>query len=270
MAVPSSAPREGETTVIKFRCPNGHPLASPDSRVGKSGQCPRCQAQFVVPAPETQLADDVTQIRSADAESAQKSLATGPTPDTEKFMFLCPNGHKLVGSSSMRGRPGQCPHCNSRFLIPDPNAETADDADPAEPLAGFGDIAVHAADADEIVWDTLAEDGTFPGDATPSRSTDERDEPPPPPVPVSCHPLAHIIRRIWTHLRTADPLELRLKDGCTLIVESFSAELSQHEYGVFAVRGDENTTNVVVLPWDQITRVTLTRVASLPADLGRP
>jgi len=37
----------------------------------------------------------------------------------EIIEFLCPNGHKLSGPASLQGRPGQCPHCQSKFVIPD-------------------------------------------------------------------------------------------------------------------------------------------------------
>jgi hypothetical protein len=179
-------------------------------------------------------------------------------------MFLCPNGHKLYGSPDLQGRPGQCPQCNSRFLIPGAHAGPAGDTEREESLAGLGD-----PDMDEIVWDALADEETSLNDTARSWSVQVHEEPPPPPVPVSCHPLAHIIRTIWTEARGAGVLELRLEDGAVLVAESFSAELSQHEYGVFAVRGDDSATSVVIIPWDQITRVTLPDVAAWPADMGR-
>jgi hypothetical protein len=64
-------------------------------------------------------------------------------------------------------------------------------------------------------------------------------------------------------------LELQLDDGATLLAESFSAELSQHEFGVFAVRGETKTQSVTIVPWDSINRATLLNLADLPSDLFR-
>ena len=39
--------------------------------------------------------------------------------DPNIIVFLCPNGHKLNGPATLKGKPGKCPHCDTRFLIPD-------------------------------------------------------------------------------------------------------------------------------------------------------
>ena len=249
--------------VIKFRCPNGHPVAAPDSRIGKTGQCPRCQALFVVPAADHASGESLTPITAERVEVDSKSPSSGPAPASDTFMFLCPNGHKLYGTPNLQGRPGQCPHCNSRFVIPDVGAAADPDTDRH---AAAGALFASLDDA-EIAWDSLAAADLRHAEAG-RQSADDRDEPPPPPLPVSCHPLELIIRRIRAGARGADRLELRLHDGAVLVAEAFSAELSQHEYGVFAVRGDNEAVSVVVIPWDQITRVTLPGLSSLPADLS--
>jgi hypothetical protein len=93
------------------------------------------------------------------------------------------------------------------------------------------------------------------------------DQPPPAPLSVSCHPLAHIIRNLWAATRGTGLLELLLDDGVTLLAESFSAELSQHEFGVFAVRGETKTCSIAIIPWKSIQRATLQNLAELPNDL---
>ena len=37
----------------------------------------------------------------------------------DAIIFLCPNGHKLSGPANLKGKPGQCPHCNAKFVIPE-------------------------------------------------------------------------------------------------------------------------------------------------------
>jgi hypothetical protein len=174
------------------------------------------------------------------------------------MVFLCPNGHKLHGSNSLQGRPGQCPHCNSRFLIP-----TDDDAQ---------EVHDDSADHREPATDTASEGVTE--DLQPFATAEPvviniHDEPPPPPMPVSCHPLAQIIRKLWSETREAGVLEIQLDNNEVLLAESFSAELSQHEFGVFAVRGENKTHAVTIVPWDTISRATLQNLADLPGELFR-
>jgi hypothetical protein len=243
--------------VIKFCCPNGHPLAAPANRAGKSGQCPRCQAQFVVPEATDTAGDDAV-ATATDASERNDELPSRDAAATARFMFLCPNGHKLFGPPSLQGRPGQCPHCNSRFLIPDDREEAVpDDIDP--PFSRLGNLS-------DLTSDMLPDNdvGFDPGDDSASVSIPED----PPPVPVSCHPLTQVIRRIQAETRGAGQLDVRLRGGTTLAAVSLSADLSQHEYGVFAVRGaDHASSSIVVVPWDQVTRITISQLSDLPSDL---
>ncbi len=197
------------------------------------------------------------------SESATKQPTASHEPATEdtKFAFLCPNGHKLNGRSSLQGRPGQCPHCNAHFLIP----------------------SLHEGDQEEDEPRTANEDNGFLAiDTEPDEEADNgasataeavvfsiHDEPPPAPMSVSCHPLAQIIRKLWAETRGAGVLELQLDDGVTLLAESFSAELSEHEFGVFALRGETKMQSVTIVPWDSINRATLLNLADLPSDLFR-
>jgi DNA-directed RNA polymerase subunit RPC12/RpoP len=249
--------------VIKFRCPNGHPLAAPANRVGKAGQCPRCQTRFVVPAAtDKESAETVVSARDTSDENGQWPSREYEA-DAVKFMFLCPNGHRLFGPPSLQGRPGQCPQCNSRFLIPDVHpAAVPDNVDADDVLSQLGGRS-------ELTPDTLLSDDVAVGPRAGSASVIVPEEPPPPPMPVSCHPLAQIIRRVGAETRGAGPLEIRLSDGTVLVAESFSAELSQHEYGVFAVCNAPHASSVVVVPWDQVTRVTINQPGDLPLDLRR-
>src|SRR5262245_9339425 len=104
--------------MIKFLCPEGHPLNAPENLAGKPGKCPRCSTPFVVPQPgEAVTVEDSSGVGGskilADAGSGRNL-----THAAEIFFFLCPNGHKLNGPPSLKGRAGQCPECGARFLIP--------------------------------------------------------------------------------------------------------------------------------------------------------
>lgn len=252
--------------VIKFRCPNGHPLAASENRVGRSGQCPRCQAQFVVPAPDGPArARAVPTSASTEPRATPELHSADPTGNT--FLFLCPNGHKLYGSPTLQGKTGQCPHCNSRFLIPAANDAPAEDAH----QEAFFD-ALDSSLPDSLAWDAAEAEPEAEADESSEElgTYAEEDEPRPStgPVPVSCHPLAQLIRRLGSDSRARAPLELKLADGSTLQVRAFSAELSQHEYGVFATRDADHADHVVIIAWGHITRVTIPVTGPLPADLG--
>ena len=233
--------------MIRFLCPNGHSLSSNDDLAGKPGQCPRCQSQFVVPELDDAAdGDEGSRIQVACSEKAAHATIGA---DEDKLEFLCPNGHKLHGASSLQGRPGQCPHCNARFLIPTEEevaaAESSDAASRAVGAPENGNGDAESGSIDDLVI-AAAEPVVI----------NFHDQPPPPPMPVSCHPLAQIIRKLWAETRGAGVMQLRLDNEETLLAESFSAELSQHEFGVFAVRGENKTPAVTILPWDRKNRAT--------------
>jgi hypothetical protein len=52
--------------------------------------------------------------------------------------FLCPNGHELTCSEEKAGHTGRCPHCDSRFRIPD--SDDSDDSSPEPAASGSGAV----------------------------------------------------------------------------------------------------------------------------------
>ncbi len=117
--------------VLRFLCPNGHRLESPENLAGKPGKCPKCGATFRIPLPEElspiQKSTEKTKESSlAVAESASSSGATtefpkvgvGPALGSEYLEFLCPEGHHLHCLSSAAGSKAQCPVCGVKFRVP--------------------------------------------------------------------------------------------------------------------------------------------------------
>src|SRR5262249_18314295 len=132
--------------MIKFHCPNGHPLNAPDNLAGKPGKCPKCDQPFIVPQPDELGVDPATVAAASSAVTPAMGSGKNLVSSGEIFVFLCPNGHKLNGPPSLKGRPGQCPHCKARFLIPtDEDIEAAaaeeaagdEDSPDAEQAAGI-------------------------------------------------------------------------------------------------------------------------------------
>lgn len=275
--------------MIKFLCPNGHQLTAPDNLAGKTGKCPKCSSAFVVPTLEELAAADAsaaTQPEKGDvpakenktsAEAASDAKAsksgvgqsdvgksgpvsgskigqgsgTGSAKGSNIFVFLCPNGHKLNGPPSLKGRPGQCPHCGARFVIPE------DDIPEDDIPTGS------AEDEEEIPAGEPVEDEGTPPEEEIIEAEVEEIEPDPEPIPPGIHALGYIVGRLWDHKTDTTELEIFLKEGEIVSPDHYAEILSTGEYGVFAHKeGDENYS-LSVIPWSAVRRVDLRRVAKL-------
>ena len=177
---------------------------------------------------------------------------------------MCPNGHKLHGPASLQGKPGQCPHCKSRFLIPfahgDAEPELEPDFEHLDLVSAFESAAGWEEPSDQVDA-ALAEDDVD--------DVNVCDEPPPPPLPKTGHPLAEIIRKLWAEARGAGTLEVQVTGGAPFLAESFSPELSQREYGVFAVRDEKGDEQVTILPWSDVRQVVVRGLGVLPREWFR-
>jgi hypothetical protein len=239
-------------SAVKFLCPNGHPLNAPQNLVGKAGRCPKCSTAFVVPAPEIEEpasnagankgpepagSSPLINLGSGIREGSNVGSQTRP----DRFVFLCPNGHKLNGPAALKGKLGQCPHCGARFRIPedDPEPELIDGAElVAQPPRDLEQV-------EQILPEELAA-------AVPE-----------PPFEVGVHPLAHIMNRLWYHKGDSGEIELLLPEGEIMSPEHYSPELSSKEYGVFATR-EALGYSFSVVPWANVRRVNVHKVEHLP------
>lgn len=250
-------------SVVKFLCPNGHSLTAPQNLIGKHGKCPKCNTAFVIPAPESDEEPAVPSLGSG------KHLATGGGSNisgrsglqlpsqggsssrskSDVFVFLCPNGHKLNGPPSLKGKLGQCPHCGARFQIP---ADDETEEPPPEMLEGAEIIDESPAGSEEVV-DVENE--------SPDRHEGE------PPFDNETHPLAHIVTQLWYHKGEEGEVELFLPEGEIMQPEYYSTELSARDFGVFATREGSDFT-LTVVPWASVRRVAVRKVGRLPGTFG--
>lgn len=252
--------------VIKFICPNGHQLSAPDDRAGKPGKCPKCQTAFVVP--DLEELDEAEQGEiSMQAADSSPSGGSGTRPAAgDVIVFLCPNGHKLNGPASLKGRPGQCPHCGARFVIPGDE----DEEEPGATDATAGIMPVSPA--------VTAASGSTPSGAhliglaarhdlplePPARQVDEIEE-----VPVvevveddlleGAHPLAVLLHHLCPASADACSLELQFKDGKTLAAEGFVRRMSLGDFAVFVHPDGGTQQAVTIVAWDDISRLTVRR-----------
>jgi hypothetical protein len=243
--------------MMKFLCPNGHSLTAPENLAGKTGKCPKCNASFIVPQP-----DDVgqsTNLVAASGSAVTPAMGSGKNLGAggEIFVFLCPNGHKLNGPPSLKGKPGQCPHCGARFLIPtDEEIEAASAEAEAhqeeddEQLPADTAIEKQGADFNLSIGDEAGGIG--------SRSTR--------PL-LGAAGLGFIVARLWERRTEESELEVFLNEGEIVAPDFYSENLSTSDYGVFAVQEGDGNFAITIIPWNTVRRVGLRRMGELPGDL---
>ena len=268
--------------VIKFLCPNGHQLSAPESMAGKKGKCPKCQSAFVVPTLEEMAAAEAEE-EQAPVQQPELAVATAPAaaapslaaaegsavrpamgsgkgmPAGEVFVFLCPNGHKLNGPPSLKGKAGQCPHCGARFRIPDdedleqleeevPTGQAEDDeGQGGQPEEGQGGFQFPLGQFSEEVIDAAVEDALAP----------------PPPGAAG---LGYIFARLWEQRDEQTEVEIYLTEGEIMAPDRYSEVLSSSDYGVFAVQEGDGNYTVTVIPWSAVRRVGVRKMAELPGE----
>ncbi len=251
--------------VIKFLCPNGHQLNAPENMAGKKGKCPKCQSAFVVPTLEEVAAAEAEgqsepQEPSVAVDASAGELSNvaasasgkGPPPG-DLFIFLCPNGHRLNGPPSLKGKPGKCPHCGARFRIP----TDEEDETPEEAAGGQQPMQVVVG---------APESGGSGGFRFPieqfAPQEEEADHP-----PAGAPGLGYIFAKLWQDRSDRTEVEIFLSEGEILSPEHFSARLSNSDYGVFAIQEGDGSYAVTVIPWSAVRRVGVRKLGELPGEL---
>lgn len=241
---------------IQVTCPQGHRLACPDDRAGKTGKCPKCGKSFVVP----EIDDEPAEPDDDDATKAS---------DDDTIVFLCPNGHKLNGPSSLQGQPGQCPHCSAKFRIPVYDEDEFEDdeefeelsLDADEPAAQEASGLGHLADLDEI--EEIEEIEEIDAPLLPPQGM---SVPPSPFAPNSddAHPLARLFETLWAEREHGGVVEIHLENRETVVPDWWAQRLSQNEYGVFALQTADGTYSIETIAWEGVKRISVRKISELP------
>jgi hypothetical protein len=239
--------------MIEFLCPNGHKIRCQAAQAGRAAKCPRCGVKFRVPDVTDQ--DFATKSHSDSSVSSpdftdssvsgrQASGTAGATGSDADFEFLCPNGHRLHGPTSLQGRPGQCPECGSRFRIP-----TYEDI-PAEEEAEH-EIGRGRADGSEgsEISAAPAPPGATAGQPTTAEST------------------GATFAQLWNLRPTGAIVEVRLRSGETIVPDQFLARASaESQHGVFTTLDANSTVSLVVVPWEAVDRVSVRGLNEIPKE----
>jgi hypothetical protein len=318
--------------MIKFLCPNGHPLNSPPHLVGKAGKCPKCGTAFIVPSPEeepeppntehaaehddnsgpgtsdsqtglapaNQLGHEASaEFSSAASGSSSSQLGSGKSsvsskPKVETFYFLCPNGHKLNGPVTLKGKLGQCPHCGSKFHIPadepeeeeasltptdeEPEYHSVDENDDAFGGLNLDDLIpvsppASAPEQEEVIEAELLdlpptpeEESLAPEEPAGPSESFKHYHPPELDEPEFAHPLAEILKKVWASKTEEGEVELTLENNQKFLPDFFSPQLSKRDFAVFATYDGVSYT-LHSFPWSAIRHCTMTKIEDLPPGL---
>jgi hypothetical protein len=264
---------------IEFACPKGHRIRCADDKAGRPGKCPKCGEKFVIPQPG---ASSPTQL--AQGGSAPPPIEEGSGVGGNTIVFLCPNGHKLNGPRSLQGRPGECPHCGSKFRIPNYDEDEEDWGEDQHE-----DTVVD----DEIPVGTIVEDGAPLGDSVPidleeiepievgqfpdeeAFGTPDGFSTGPESHDGGPHPLSRLFDRLWQEKADGDNdgdndggiVEVHLADGAALTPEWYSSQMSSGSHAVFAGKDADGSFTITSIAWDSVAKITVRQVKQLPEDM---
>jgi DNA-directed RNA polymerase subunit RPC12/RpoP len=300
--------------VIEFLCPNGHRIRCQAVQVGRAAKCPRCGVKFRIPegSPvevEAVAADSaVSRPEFSDPAISDKKLPTAaaaPQPQTQ-IEFLCPNGHRLHGPTSLQGKPGQCPDCGARFRIPNYEAISAEEEAVSQislgrvdgregsdigpraitggPAAGAPEIATPSTREVTPPAETPAAPATSPAPAatSPPPAATSPAPPaagPPPeegtaPATVSSRPptasdMQALFVRLWEMRPKDAAIKLYLRDGETLVPHDFLKAISeQSRQALFTSKESDGTITLTAVAWDAVVRVSVRGLKELPKALA--
>lgn len=244
---------------ITFNCPQGHRLTCPDALAGKPGKCPKCGVVVRVPSPAPTAAAPLIGAEVADDEaaSALHSAADGVSQSDlglDQIIFLCPNGHRLHGAASLAGRPGQCPHCGVKFLVPSPDDEEE------EPFVE-DEHAGEALDNIVIQIDTSGKGGSSKGG---SSKTGRASSASGSSLPASTHPLAAVLAQAWRLKTQGAVIEVHLGNGSVIAPDQFSVK--DGHCALFGLREADGSHTMTIVAWASIERVVVRGLEQLPRD----
>jgi len=247
--------------VIEFLCPNGHRIRCPAEQAGRAAKCPKCGVKFRIPE---SAGLDIPPARDSDSNVSMPDFTDSGFADDYKLAaigggikknpqieFLCPNGHRLFGPSNLQGKPGECPECGSRFIIPTYEDEP-------EPHKGPEPAAAAQSNPASAPRPGIAKN---PPDPVGAPTTISR-----PSAPGQS--IAELFARLWSR-RGDGSVEIRLRDGETIVPLQFLEKASRlNRHGMFVVKDADEKLSIVTVVWDAVARVALRGLTEVPQDFA--
>jgi hypothetical protein len=226
--------------------------------------------------------------KPGDTESAQA---------TDRIVFTCPNGHRIVADRSHAGRRGTCSKCGVSVEIPGgaahqqaisqpvvvvtpPPLVTPDEAIPAPgseateqsaapPFPAPGSEAGGSTDAEQEGWDFIG--GPASGAAPTAAEAAEGEawsgvEPGGFVGGDGVNPTAQLLARLWLERNHGGVIELHLEGGSVILPEWFDANWSSGTHGLFASKAGESIT-ITAVAWDTVRKVVVRNLSEMPDDM---
>ena len=226
--------------------------------------------------------------KPGDTESAQA---------TDRIVFTCPNGHRIVADRSHAGRRGTCSKCGVSVEIPGgaahqqaisqpvvvvtpPPLVTPDEAIPAPgseateqsaapPFPAPGSEAGGSTDAEQEGWDFIG--GPASGAVPTAGEAAEVEawsgvEPGGFVGGDGVNPTAQLLARLWLERNHGGVIELHLEGGSVILPEWFDANWSSGTHGLFASKAGESIT-ITAVAWDTVRKVVVRNLSEMPDDM---
>jgi hypothetical protein len=156
----------------------------------------------------------------------------------------------LHGSAGLAGRPGQCPHCGVKFLVPSPDEEEEGEPFAEEDATGmpFDDVVIQI--------DTSGKIGSSKsGKAAASSNLS---------LPASAPPLAALLSKVWRYKAQGASVEIHLGDGKLLEPDQISLKDANH--ALFTSREASGSHTLTAVAWSSIERIVVRGLEQPPKE----
>lgn len=223
--------------------------------------------------------------KAGDAESAQA---------TDRIVFACPNGHRIVADRSHAGKRGTCSKCGVSVeipggaahqqafgqpvvvapppplvvpdeVIPAPNSEATEQS-AAPPFLALGSEAGGSTDHEQEVWDFTGGHASAEAPAAAEVEAWSGVEPGGFVGGDGVNPTAQLLARLWLERNHGGVIELHLEGGSVILPEWFDANWSSGTHGLFASKAGESIT-ITAVAWDTVRKVVVRNLSEMPDDM---